>query len=121
MNLIPLSFVVLLIIAVGILFRKNRKVHIPLMLLAFVCDMSLVLYIEFTRKAVEQVISGLPPSLLAFHVTTSIIVVLLYLALIVSGIQIVKGKTDRQLWHRRLATAFLIGRMINFVTSLYIN
>ncbi|MBY0449925.1 MAG: hypothetical protein K2X01_04795 [Cyanobacteria bacterium] len=121
MNLIPLSFAVLLIIAVGILFRKNRKIHIPVMLLAFVCDMSLVLYIEFSRKAVEQVISGLPSALLAFHVATSLIVVLLYLALIISGVQIVKGKTNRLLWHRQLATAFLIGRMINFVTSLYIN
>src|SRR5688572_4695085 len=84
------STVVLLVIAIGWFFRRRVKIHIPCMVLAFVMDLTLLLYIEGTRQAIHTVTDGLktPAShgLLLFHVSVSLLVILLYLAQIGSGL-----------------------------------
>ncbi len=132
------STLVLVIIAAGLYFRRKVKLHIPLMLAAFVIDLSLVLIIEFQRAAVEKVASNVMAGtdyFLIFHASISLLVLVLYVLLMRSGYKIYKAlyslkldaaqfaelrlkmQTD-YLLHRNLAFAFVILRLVNFVTSL---
>ncbi len=114
-----ISTLVLVLIFFGVKNHRNRKVHIPIMGLAFLTDLGLVLYIELNRGAVEQTIAGVE-GLLLFHIIVSVLVLALYIALIVLGLQWVKKVPNVGLWHRRLAYFFVIGRLTNYVTSFYI-
>jgi hypothetical protein len=114
-----LSTLVLVLIFIGLWKRKVNRIHIPAMLAAFVIDLGMVLWLELNRLAVEQVIEGVS-GLLAFHVTVSIIVMLLYIALIISGYKIWKGERALFNLHRYMAAIFIIGRLINYVTAFYV-
>lgn len=110
---------VILLLAYGLYQRHNRKIHIPVMFTAFGIDLALVLYIELTKGAVEQAIDG-PTPLLGFHILISLITVLLYIALIILGVQVLQGKQERIVWHRKLAYVFIACRLVNYVTSFWI-
>jgi uncharacterized membrane protein YozB (DUF420 family) len=47
-----ISSIVLVILAIGVWFRRCPEVHMKFMTCAFVLDIALVLYIEMTRHAV---------------------------------------------------------------------
>ncbi len=114
------SSVIVLILAIGLYFRHNRKLHPPIMMLAFILDILLVLVIELQRQAVEQVVEGLDSTLLTFHVIVSVTVVLLYIALLFTGIKVLKGQNQMMSAHRMLAYAFIIGRLTNYITSFFV-
>jgi len=114
-----LSTVVLVLIALGLKYRKVNRLHIPLMLSAFAIDVGMVLWLEFNRMAVEKVMGGVS-GLLLFHVVVSIGVVILYVALISTGLKLFKKVTLSPTLHRNLAIAFIIGRLINYVTSFFV-
>ncbi|MCP5464072.1 MAG: hypothetical protein H7A33_03510 [Deltaproteobacteria bacterium] len=113
-----ISFLICLILIVGIAISRHRKWHIRLMLSAFALDMLLVLYIEFTRKAINTSLHP-PHGFIIFHVIISVLVVALYIAQIISGSKINKGKGCLS-WHGRIAILFLILRLGNFATSLFV-
>lgn len=114
-----LSTLVLVLLTVGIVYRKVNRIHISAMMLAFLIDIGMVLYLELNRAAVEQVVEGVH-GLLAFHVAVSVLVVLLYIALIVTGMRLFKRITISTKLHRLLASVFVIGRLINYVTAFYV-
>jgi len=114
-----LSTLVLILIGVGIKYRKVNRLHISLMLTAFAIDVGMVVWLEFNRLAVEQVVGGVS-GLLFFHVIVSIGVVILYVALISTGMKLFKKVTLSPALHRNLAVAFVIGRLINYVTSFFV-
>ena len=114
-----LSTVVLVLIALGLKYRKVNRIHIPLMLSAFAIDLGMVVWLEFNRLAVEKVVGGVS-GLLLFHVIVSIGVVILYVALISTGMKLFKKVTLSPALHRNLAVAFVIGRLINYVTSFFV-
>ena len=121
------SSLVLVIIAAGLYFRKRMSLHIPLMITAFVIDLSLVLVIEFQRMAVEKVIGHVAAGtdyFLIFHAGISLLVLVCYSLLIWTGSKVYKGMKagtgkprDIYDWHKKLAVAFIILRLINYVTS----
>lgn len=113
------SSLVLVLIALGLRFRRQRRVHIPLMISAFALDLGLVLWIELNRQAVEQALAGVQ-GLLLFHILVSLLVLVLYAALIASGLGWLKARPWGIAWHRRLALAFIVCRLTNFVTSLFL-
>lgn len=114
-----LSTLVLLLIGIGLKYRKVNRIHIPVMITAFVIDLGMVLYLELNRAAVEQVVSGVE-GLLLFHVIVSSLVVVLYLALFATGFRLFKRVTVSPKLHRTLAMAFVLGRLINYVTSYFV-
>ena len=118
--LIPVSTFILLVLAFGLYQRRNRRIHIPCMLAAFVLDVSLVLIIELNRQAIENVATHLDNTLLVFHVSISLMVLILYGVLTYLGFQILKGKPGVLKWHRLLAYPFLVFRLINYVTSFWV-
>lgn len=122
------SFILLLIIA-GLVYRRQTKIHVPLMIAAFVLDLSLVLVIEFQRHAVEKVVETASQGtdwFLVFHAVISLIVLVLYVLLMKSGFKILKLKkaaanfSVERFEHRNLAAAFLVLRLVNYVTSFYV-
>ena len=113
-----LSLFTCILIFIGIYFRKNRQRHVPIMLTAFGLDVSMVLYIELTRHAIKTSLHP-PHPFVTFHVVISVTVMILYLIQVWSGIQLYRGKNIRN-FHRKLAVAFVIFRLGNFVTSLFV-
>lgn len=61
------STLVLLLIVGGVYFRRQIRTHLRFMLAAFIIDLSLVVYIEATRHAVDKVVHH-TGWLLWFHV-----------------------------------------------------
>jgi hypothetical protein len=97
------------------------------MVTAFVIDMALVLYIELSRHAIEaaadavvEVVSSGGRPLLAFHVTISTGVIILYIAMFVLGRKLLKGNESIRKTHRNAAVAFCVLRGINYVTSFIV-
>lgn len=113
-----ISFLVLIIIGLGLRYRKERKKHIPLMLSAFVIDVSLVLIIEINRHAVERAVGLTLPAFTWCHIAISTSVVVLYLILITTGIKLAKGNESVRPFHKKLALVFIVLRLANFITSL---
>jgi uncharacterized membrane protein YozB (DUF420 family) len=123
-----ISTLVLVILAVGIYFRRRPEIHMKAMLLAFIIDLSLVLYIELTRQAVEKVASEFQP-FLWFHAAISLSVLVHYVAMIVLGRRLAKARSvevespnrvdtahTRKL-HRNLGISFVVFRLANYITA----
>lgn len=115
------SSVVLLILAIGIWQRRNRKVHIPLMISAFTLDVLLVLIIEIQRHAVEKLVAQELSPFTMFHAGISLLVLLLYGAMGYTGYQLAKNNAPFRPWHRSFSIAFVGLRLTNYVTSFFVS
>jgi hypothetical protein len=109
------TFVLLLLVA-GILLRRRRRIHVPIMLAAFGLDLVSVLAIEVQRNAIHKATSG-PPPLLLFHVIVSVFALVFYGVMFVLGERVRKGAEQLRPWHRRTAWLFGSCRTANYVTS----
>ena len=105
----------LVIIAVGLSYRRKPRRHIPLMVTAFVVDVGNVLVIALNRGAVRQAREG-GEFLLDFHVTVSVICVVGYVVALITGPRLLKRGTCRQA-HKWNAGVFIVTRRLNFITS----
>lgn len=115
-----ISTLVIVLLIAGIWIRsRNRAWHWRLMIAAFVIDVGLVLYIEFTRHAVETVVSEVSP-FIWFHATVSTAVILLYLVMFALGRKLVVGQQQLRLTHRNVAIMFCACRGVNYVTSYWV-
>jgi hypothetical protein len=110
------STLVLLILIAGILVRRKRRIHVPLMILAFSLDLLTVLAIEVSRGAIKKATSS-PSPLLLFHVIVSVFALVFYGGMFVLGERVRKGAEQLRPWHRRTAWMFGACRATNYVTS----
>lgn len=120
-----ISTLVLIILAIGLSNRHNRKIHIPLMMTAFIIDLSMVLIIEFQRHAIENVIIN-RNGFVWFHVTISTLVLVLYIVLGRTGSEMSKLAQGPILYesklikiHKYASILFVICRLTNYVTSMF--
>jgi len=111
------SVIIVLILFYGFSQRKRPSVHIPVMVGAFILDMSLLLYIELNRGAVAQAIGPTPP-IMKVHLFFAFGVVILYVVQIVGGI--LRKKRGGAPWHKQAGYAFLLFRVGNLITSFMI-
>lgn len=117
MELKALSVLAVLFIALALWFRSNNRIHIPLMLLAFAIDMGLLLHIETSRSAIEQV-AGPMPAIMVIHLFFSIGTVTLYPVQIIGGaVKFFRGGVRFHLW---TGLAFALFRLGNLITSFLI-
>lgn len=114
-----ISTLVLLLIAAGVYHRKRTRTHLRLMLAAFLLDVSMVIYIETTRHAVEKVAHH-TGFLLWFHVAVSVAVLVAYVAQIQLGRKILNGFVASRNLHIKLGLTFCTLRLLNYVTSFMI-
>ncbi|MBL9139147.1 MAG: hypothetical protein JNK85_24985 [Verrucomicrobiales bacterium] len=110
---------VLVLVALGLGFRRRPPVHRAFMLSAFTVDLLMVLYIEFTRHAVGKAVATTSP-ILRFHVVISTLVLAAYLVQLVLGWRLSRGP-GRRVWHVRIGISFVVLRLTNYVTSFLIS
>lgn len=110
------STIVLLLVATGLILRHRPEVHPKIMFSAFTMDLLLVLYIEFTRGAIEKVSSEFA-GLLWLHAGISTAVLAAYVAMIVLGRRLASGRVTSRATHRNLGIIFCVLRSLNYVTS----
>jgi uncharacterized membrane protein YozB (DUF420 family) len=111
------STAVLVLICAGLWVRKrNRQLHLKLMITAFASDVLLVLYIELTRHAVEEVAAQIRP-MIWFHAGVSLAVLVCYVLMILLGRPMLAGRYETRTLHRTVGVAFVVLRSLNYVTS----
>ncbi len=119
-----ISLGILALIFLGWIYRRKRNLHIGLMATAMAADLGLVLWIELSRHAVEQALGvgefELPGAFLAFHIVLSVVSLLLWFVQLVLGIKIARGKRQLLPVHKLCALFFVLFRLANFVTSLWL-
>lgn len=113
-----ISTFVLILIALGLKFRHNRTRHIALMLAAFFIDFGLVLSIELNRHAVEKLVLQQVPMFTVVHALISLTVLVLYVLQMVFGFKLLKDQPNARSVHKKLGMAFIVMRLLNYVTSL---
>ena len=113
-----LSVVVCAILVIGVLNRRRRRIHIPLMLTAMAIDVGMVLYLEVRRGVVESIPERPVTPLLVIHIIISVTVLILYGVQVVTGYRNAKGR--RSVWHPLAAKLFLPLRFANLITSFMI-
>ncbi|MCA9430106.1 MAG: hypothetical protein KC940_06345 [Candidatus Omnitrophica bacterium] len=117
LKLISIGIVVLLFYGLSQRFRP--KIHIPVMLSAFVLDVSLVLYIELTRDATGQAMGWSHlPGIMKIHIFLSTMTVVMYLVQIVSGF--IRFRKGGMPYHKHTGILFMIFRLGNLITSFLI-
>lgn len=112
-----LSLLVCVLLVVGVIYRRRRSVHVPMMLTAIALDLGMVLYIELSRGAVQSAQSKMGP-LMIVHIVMSVIVLVLYGIHVYTGISKLRGGI-RPL-HGLVMPATLLLRIGNFVTSIMV-
>ncbi|MEM9400014.1 MAG: hypothetical protein AAF984_07370 [Verrucomicrobiota bacterium] len=114
-----ISTFVLVLIALGIYYRKNKRWHMRYMISAFVVDVLLVLYIEITRQAVDQAITTLS-FLLRFHITASVLTLVAYIVQFVLGFALINTGKNLRMAHITVGISFVVLRLTNYITSYMI-
>ena len=113
-----LSVVVFVLLVCGVLARRRKRMHIPLMVVAMAIDVGLVLYLELTRAVVEKVAREPMSALMYFHILLSVIVLVLYGVQIRTGIANARG--HRSSTHAKTMPWLLLMRFGNLVTSFFV-
>jgi hypothetical protein len=112
-----ISTLVLVIVAVGFWLRRRRNaIHIRLMISAFLIDLCLLVYIEYSRHAVQKVVASTHP-VVWFHATVSVVVLLCYVLMIHLGRGVLAGNPTARKRHQMLGIVFVILRSLNYITS----
>jgi hypothetical protein len=123
-----LNTAALLVIAAGLAARFRPRIHIPLMLVAFVADLVNVFLVEVYarrstggRGAVEQGIDafiGEAGLIQRVHIIVSVLSILGYVGAIATGTRLLRRGTGRRA-HRVNAGLFLGTRLTSYVTSFW--
>lgn len=119
-----LSPISVILIALGLVFRRDNSKHIPLMLSAFTVDFILLIWIEFANHAVEKVVDEVQSTSMngftIFHASISTVVLVLYGLLIYTGTKVLKDREKVIKLHKILAYLFIIFKLTNFITAFYV-
>ena len=113
-----LSVLVFVLLVCGVLARRRKRMHIPLMIIAMAIDVGLVLYLELTRAVVETVVREPMSVLMYVHILLSVIVLVLYGVQIRTGIANARGR--RSPTHAKTMPWLLLMRLGNLITSFFV-
>lgn len=105
------------ILTLGLFFRRNRRVHVPCMLLAIAMDFSLVLYLQLTREAVQKALSFELVALQQTHIAFSALALVCYIPTLVYGSRLVRGVGNYEQTrarHIRIAVTTYLLRTLGF-------
>ncbi|MFQ5462309.1 MAG: hypothetical protein ACE5E5_06740 [Phycisphaerae bacterium] len=112
-----ISIVVCVLLIVGVLNRRRKSVHIPLMATAIAIDLAMVLYIELTRGAVHAARERMG-LLMIVHIIISVGVLVLYGIHVWTGIKKARGGSSPT--HGRIMYATITLRILNLITSIMV-
>ena len=109
---------VCVLLVAGVICRRNKRVHIPLMLSAILIDLGIVVWIEFFGKGAFKQAEVKMGSLMITHIVISVVVLILYGVQIWSGIKKARGGVSEI--HRKMMIPTVGLRILNYVTSIMV-
>jgi len=112
-----ISILVCILLVVGVLNRRRKTIHIPLMVTAIGIDLAMVLYIELTRGAVKAAEERMG-LLMIVHIIISVGVLVLYGIHVWTGIKKARGGSSPT--HGRIMYATVALRFLNLITSIMV-
>lgn len=115
------STIIVLLLLLGIYYRKKRKTHVRIMSLVIGWDLLLILQIELSRHAIEKASEAMTatPGILVVHICFALSTVLLYFAMIYTGRRLLKGQIEIKSLHQLLGWSTLIMRLLTYATSFF--
>lgn len=114
------SFCIVLLMIIGIYFRRRRGLHIRIMSTAMIWDVILILQIELSRSAILKASKALEnPMALNIHVSIAVSTVILYGLMVYTGRALMDGKNEFRKRHRLLGYTTFCMRVLTFVTSFW--
>ncbi|MFZ4712422.1 MAG: DUF420 domain-containing protein [Bacteriovoracaceae bacterium] len=115
------STVILLLIYVGVYYRKKRDKHVKMMASAIIWDVLLILQIEITRQAVAKALKPESNSaLLNFHILIAVITVILYCAMFYTGRKMLKNDYSVRSKHKAMGIITVVLRTSTYITSFLV-
>ncbi len=102
----------------GVVLRRERTLHMALMLTAIFTDLSLVLVLELQRSAIETALSMAMSPLQQAHIFCSSLALLLYFPVVILGVKSFFASVSRgkyRAWHMRLGLLALTFRSLGFL------
>ncbi len=114
------TFAMLLIVA-GLIFARNKKKHIPLMMAAFACDIAGLIVIEVVARIIGETspvdsLATDPNVMKSVHAAFATASLICYGFQISSGRKIVAGERTRLPTHKLVAKIFILTRLGAYVT-----
>mgnify|MGYP006189615613 CR=1 FL=1 len=114
------SLCIVLLMIIGIYFRRRRSLHIKIMSTAMIWDVILILQIELSRSAIVKASNALGNAMaLNIHVTIAVSTVLLYGLMVYTGRALMNGKNEFRKRHKILGYTTFCMRVLTFVTSFW--
>lgn len=114
------SLCIVLLLTVGIYFRRRRDIHVKIMSVAIIWDILIILQVELSRSAILKASKALSNALLLnIHVTIAVSTVVLYGFMIYTGRKLLKGDLQIRTRHRTLGWSTYMMRILTFVTSFW--
>lgn len=115
------STIIVLLLLLGIYYRKKRTIHVRIMSLVIAWDILLILQIELTRHAIKKASEAMTstPGILVVHICFALSTVLLYLAMIYTGRKLLQGENKIKKLHKQLGWSTLCMRLLTYITSFF--
>ena len=114
------SLCIVLLMMVGIYFRRRRDLHVKLMSVAMIWDVILILQIELSRSAILKASKALSNALaLNIHVSIAVTTVLLYGVMVYTGRAMLNGKVELRQKHKFFGYTTFGMRILTFITSFW--
>lgn len=114
------SLCIVLLMMLGIFYRRNRRLHVRIMSFAMIWDVILILQIELSRSAILKASKAATNALmLNIHVSIAVATVLLYGYMIYSGRAMLSGQSHFRKKHRIMGYTTFFMRILTFVTSFW--
>lgn len=114
------SLLIVILMMVGIFYRKQRTRHIKIMSLAMIWDILLILQIELSRSAILKASRAVENAMiLNIHVAIAVSTVLFYGLMVFTGRKLLAGNLEFRPRHKLLGWTTLALRILTFVTSFW--
>lgn len=114
------SLAIVVLMLVGIYFRRQRKRHIKIMSFAMIWDVILILQIELSRSAILKASQAVKNTmLLNIHVSIAVSTVIFYAFMVYTGRKLLNGDNSIRPRHKMLGWTTLFLRILTFITSFW--
>jgi hypothetical protein len=114
------SLAIVVLMLVGIYFRRQRKRHIKIMSFAMIWDVILILQIELSRSAILKASEAVKNTmLLNIHVSFAVSTVIFYAFMVYTGRKLLNGDNSIRPRHKMLGWTTLFLRILTFITSFW--
>ena len=114
------SLCIVLLMGVGIYFRRHQDRHVKIMSAAMIWDVVLILQIELSRSAILKASKAMGNTMaLNIHVSIAVLTVIFYAFMLKTGRQMLQGNYQIRKRHKMLGWTTFSLRILTFITSFW--